>query len=117
MTIILWYNPKCGTCRQVREVIEAKGYTPKLVDYLKTPPSVDEIDQACKKAGIEPAQLARQKEPIYASIAARCRTRQDWLRALHEHPILMERPVVIWNERALIARPAERVAALFTESK
>jgi arsenate reductase len=113
MPITLWYNPKCGTCRRVREAIEAKGYTPQLVDYLKTSPSMDEIDQACKKAGIEPSRLARQKEPIYPSIAARCRTRQDWLRALHENPILIERPVVIWGERAIIARPAERVEEIF----
>ena len=72
--------------------------------------SVDEIDQACRKAGIEPSQLARQKEPTYASVAARCKTRQDWLKALHENPILIERPVVILDHRAIIARPAERIA-------
>jgi len=112
MTITIWYNPKCGTCQKVRAAIEAKGHTPRLVEYLKTPPSVEEIDQACRKAGIEPQQLARQKEPAYAAIADRCKTRQDWLKALHENPVLIERPVVILEDTAIIARPPERVEEL-----
>src|SRR5262245_10731942 len=95
MKIVVWYNPKCGTCQKVRALIEAKGHQPQLVEYLKTPPSTQEIDQACRKAGIEPQQLARQKEPIYASVAKTCKTRQDWLKALHQNPVLIERPVVI----------------------
>jgi arsenate reductase len=113
MNITIWYNPKCGTCQKVRAAIEAKGLKPRLVEYLKTPPSTEEIDQACRKAGMEPQQLARQKEPVYPSVAARCKNRQDWLKALHENPVLIERPFVILDNKALIARPPERVGELF----
>ena len=109
MNITIWYNPKCGTCQKVRAAIEAKGHKPRLVEYLKAPPSVEEIDEACRKAGIEPQALARKKEPAYEAVAARCKTRQEWLEALHENPVLIERPVVILEDRAIIARPAERV--------
>lgn len=109
MNITVWYNPKCGTCQKVRAAIEAKGHKPHLVEYLMEPPSVEEIDSACRKAGIEPQQLARQKEAAYKSVASRCKTRQDWLMALHENPVLIERPVVILEDRAIIARPPERV--------
>jgi arsenate reductase (glutaredoxin) len=112
MTVTIWYNPKCGTCQKVRAAVEAKGHKPRLVEYLKAPPSVQDIDDACRKAGIEPQQLARQKEPVYASATARCKTRQDWLEALHENPVLIERPMVILEDRAIIARPPERLDEL-----
>ena len=112
MNITVWYNPHCGTCRKARAAIEAQGHKPRLVEYLKTPPSVQEIEEACRKAGLEPQDLARRKEPAYESVAARCKTRQDWLQALHENPILIERPVVLLEDRAIIARPAERVAEI-----
>ena len=113
MNITVWYNPKCGTCQKVRATIEAKGHRPRLVEYLKAPPTPAEIDQVCQKAGIEPQQLARQKESIYAGVAKACKTRQDWLNALHENPVLIERPVVILEDRAIIARPPERVEEIF----
>lgn len=112
MNVTIWYNPRCGTCQKVKATIEAKGHQPQLVEYLKTPPSIQEIDQACRKAGIEPQELARQKEEIYPEIAQRCETRQDWLKALHENPVLIERPVVILDNRAIIARPPERLSEL-----
>src|SRR5581483_2116647 len=83
LKITVWYNPKCGTCQKVRATIEARGHRPRLVEYLKAPPSVEEIDEVCRKLDLEPQQLARQKESIYDSIAKKCKTRQDWLRALH----------------------------------
>lgn len=109
MTIEIWYNPKCGTCQKVRAAVEAKGHRPKLVEYLKKPPSVAEIDAVCRKAGIEPQALARQKENVYAAIAARNPDRAGWLKALHDHPVLIERPIVIIDNRAIIARPPEKL--------
>ena len=115
MNITIWYNPHCGTCQKVRSAVEAKGYTPRLIEYLKTPPSVNDIDDVCRKAGIEPQDLARKKEPVYAEVAARCRTRREWIEALHDHPVLIERPVVIVDGRAIVARPPEKLQDLWLE--
>lgn len=109
LSATVWYKPTCGTCQKVRKALEDKGYSLTLVEYLKTPPTVAEIDAACQKAGIEPSALARQKEEIYPEVSARCKTRQDWLQALHDNPLLIERPVVILEDRAIIARPPERL--------
>lgn len=109
MDITIWYNPKCGTCQKVRAAVEAKGHTPRLVEYLKTPPSVAEIEDVCRKAGLEPQALAREKEPIYESIAAKAKDRAAWLKALHDHPVLIQRPIVITSTKALICRPPERL--------
>jgi len=112
MNITVWYNPKCGTCQKVRAALEAKGHQPRLVEYLKTPPSVQEIDAACKKAGLPPQELARKKEPLYEGFAKMGLDRAGWLKVLHENPVLIERPVVITKDRAIIARPPERLADL-----
>jgi arsenate reductase (glutaredoxin) len=110
--IKILYNPTCGTCQKVRQSIEAKGHKPEVIEYLKNPPSVDDLDKICKMMGLEPHAIARDKEPIYAQVAARCKTREDWLRALHDHPILIQRPIVIAGDRAIIARPPEKLAEL-----
>jgi arsenate reductase (glutaredoxin) len=109
MDMTILYNPKCGTCQKVRAAVEAKGYKPRLIEYLKTPPSVQELDAICKKLGLEPQAIAREKEPIYEATAARCKTRQDWLKALHDNPVLIQRPIVVLGDRAIIARPPESI--------
>lgn len=110
--ITVWYNPKCGTCQKVVSAIKAKGHKPRLVQYLKNPPSIEEIGQVCRMAGLAPQELACQKEPLYAEIAAKNLDHAGWLKALHEHPVLIERPVVIMGKRALIARPPERLSEI-----
>ncbi len=112
MTITAWINPKCGTCQKVVAALRAKGHEPTIIEYLKTPPSVAQIDEVCKKLNVEPQTIARQKEPIYADIAARCKTRKDWLTALHDNPVLIERPIVFMADRAVIARPPEKLDGL-----
>ncbi len=93
--ITVWANMKCGTCRQVLAKLKEKGFEPEVIEYLKTPPSAAEIDMACKKLGLEPQAIAREKEDVYNAVASHCKTRQDWLNALHENPILIQRPIVI----------------------
>ena len=109
MNLTAWINPKCGTCQKVLAALRDKGHKPTVIEYLKTPPSVAEIDAVCKKIGVEPQAIARQKEPNYAAIAARCKTRQDWLEALHANPVLIERPILFTPDRAVIARPPEKL--------
>jgi len=112
MKATILYNPACGTCQKVRAAVEAKGYKTELVEYLKNPPTVTELDAICRKLGIEPEAVARQKEPIYAGIAAKTQGRAAWLQALHNNPVLIERPIVVIGERAIIARPPEKLAEL-----
>jgi len=113
MDITILYNPKCGTCQKVRAAVEAKGYKPRIVEYLKNPPSVSELDAISRKLGLEPLAMARETEPTYAGIAAKKLDRAGWLKALHENPILIQRPIVILEDRAIIARPPEKLEELF----
>jgi len=107
MKATVLYNPKCGTCRKVRELLEAQGYALTLVEYLRVPPSPAELDSICEKLGIQPQELAREKEAEYAPVAASAKTRAQWLQALHDHPALIQRPIVIIGNKAIIPRPPE----------
>ena len=107
---VIYYNPKCGTCQKVLAILEEKKLNPRKVEYLKTPPSERELDEMLKKLDLPPEGLARQKEPVYAEKAAgRSLTRAQWLKLFHENPVLIERPVVVIGNRAIIARPPEKV--------
>lgn len=103
----VYYNPRCGTCQKVKALLEGKGFALQLVEYLRTPPAVTDLDRLCRLLGVEPQALARQGEPVYATVAAKAVTREQWLQALHEHPELIQRPIVVIGERAVIARPPE----------
>jgi len=106
------YNPLCGTCRKVHDALKTKGYSVKVIEYLKETPFVSELDVICQKLGMEPEAVAREKEAVYETVSKTCKTRQDWLRALHDHPILIQRPIVIIGDRAIIARPPEKLDEL-----
>ncbi len=107
--VTIYYNPKCGTCQKAKAIAEAKGYSVRTIEYLKSAPSEQEIDGLLKKLGMEPQDLARQKEPVYQEKAAgKALTRAQWLTLLHENPVLIERPVIVKGDRAIVARPAEK---------
>jgi arsenate reductase len=107
---VIYYNPHCGTCRKTLELLKSKNINPRVVEYLKTPPSVSELDAILKKLNMPPEGLARKKEPVYAEKAeGKNLSRAQWLQLLHENPVLIERPVVVLGDRAIVARPPERV--------
>jgi arsenate reductase (glutaredoxin) len=114
MKATLYYKPTCGTCQKVRKALEDKGAELTLVEYLKTPPSPAELDSILKKLKMEPEELVRKKEPLYEEkFAKKTLSRPEWLKVLHENPVLIERPIVVMGDRAVVARPPERLAELF----
>ena len=108
--VTIYHNPACGTSRNTLALIRNSGIEPRIVEYLKTPPSEAELDQILKKLGVEPERLARKKEPVYAEKAeGHPLTRTEWLQLFHEQPRLIERPIVVIGNRAIVARPPEKV--------
>jgi arsenate reductase (glutaredoxin) len=115
MIATLYHKPACGTCQRVLKALQDKGVEITPVEYLKTPPSPDELDAILQKLKMEPEDLVRKKEPLYQEkFAGKTLTRAQWLKALHENPVLIERPIVVIGNRAVIARPPERLAELFS---
>jgi arsenate reductase len=114
MKVILYHKPTCGTCQKVLKALHNKGVEIHAVEYLKTPPSETELAAILKKLKMEPEELARRKEPLFEEkFAGKSLSRSQWLKVLHENPVLIERPIVVMGDRAVVARPPERLAELF----
>ena len=114
MAVTIFHNPKCSTSRHALELIEARGAKPKVVEYLKTPPSADEIDAILTKMKAEPDAIVRLKNaPEDAAAAwAKAGTRAKKIAALAAHPILIERPVVVAGRKAALIRPKAEAEAI-----
>jgi arsenate reductase (glutaredoxin) len=110
----IYHNPRCTKSRETLALLEQAGTTPRIVEYLKTPPTAAELKAIVAKLGIEPEQLVRKGEDVYKSTyAGRKLTPAQWIDAMVEHPVLIERPIVIKGKHAVIGRPPENVKKLF----
>lgn len=105
----IWHNNRCGKSRGALEILQEKGFTPNVVKYLETPPTAKEIKEVLKKAGIKAHDLIRTGEEEYKPYKGKTLTEAEWIQVMIEHPILIERPVVINGDKAVVARPPERV--------
>lgn len=112
-TIRIYYNPRCSKCRDTAALVREYGYNTELIEYLATPPGKEELRGLLKKLGMKPLELIRTGEAVFKeNYAGRTLSDEEWLDALLAHPVLMERPVVVRDNRAVVARPAEKVLAL-----
>ena len=110
--ITIYHNPKCSKSRAALELVAARGDV-KVIEYLKTPPTAGELEALVAKLGVEPEQLVRQGEDVYKQqYAGKTLTRSQWIDAMVRHPILIERPIVVVGDRAVIGRPPENVRVL-----
>ena len=115
--VTIYHNPRCNTSRTTLELIRKKGIEPKVVEYLKTPPSEAELSAIVRKLGIKPLELVRRNEKIFKDqYAGQNRGDKEWIKAMIEHPILMQRPIVVRGEAAVIGRPPEDVKPLLKSS-
>jgi len=108
--MIIWHNNSCGKSRSALQILEENGIKPEVVKYLENPPTAKEIKDVLKKAGIKAHDLIRTGESIYKELyKGKTLSENEWIDAMVEHPILIERPVVIHGDKAVIARPPEKV--------
>ena len=111
MTTTIYHNPKCGTSRNTLGLIRNTGEEPVIVEYLKTPLSRGELVALLGKLGISARELMRSKEPLCAELGLNDPSVSDdaILDAMAQHPILMNRPVVITSKGAKLCRPESEV--------
>jgi arsenate reductase len=111
MSVTIYHNPRCTKSRAALKLIEERGITPKVVEYLNTPPSPAALKAILKKLGLKPSDLLRKSEPRYAELGLKDRTLDDdaLIALMAENPILIERPIVVAGGKAAIGRPPEKV--------
>ena len=106
---IIYHNPKCSTTRKALELLRDNGIEPKIVQYLKTPPSRDELLTMIRDAGIDVRSAVRKREPLYAELNLAEASDEQLLDAMAEHPVLIERPFVVTPKGTRLARPVDTV--------
>jgi len=114
MSVTIYHNPRCGKSRQTLQLLKDQGIEPVIIEYLKTPPTAKELDGILQKLGMEPRDLMRKSESEYKNLTLGDAEldRQTLIQAMVEHPILIERPIVLANSKAAVGRPPENVLAI-----
>lgn len=99
------HNPRCGKSRNCLAFLTEANQSFEIINYLQNPLSEAEITVLLQKLGIQPLELVRQKETVWIdNYKNKSLTNKDIIKAMSEHPILIERPIVIINDKAIIAR-------------
>lgn len=112
MSIIIMHNKRCGNSRKCLQIIQEHGVIPQVREYLKDPLTREELEVLLDQLGGSPTELIRTKETLFKEhYSALELTREAIIKVLLSHPELMQRPVVSEGEKAVIARPTEKVLA------
>ena len=113
----IYHNPRCSKSRETLALLEQHGANPHVIEYLKTPPTAAELETIIARLGIEPEQLVRKGEAVYkSSFADQSLTGAQWIEAMVANPVLIERPIVLKGDRAVLGRPPENVKTLFRDA-
>lgn len=109
--LTLYHNPRCSKSRSALQLLEARGLTPTIVRYLETPPSAAQLQAVLSKLGIAARQLLRSGEADYQALnlADPSLSETQLIAAMVAHPTLIERPILIAGDQAVIGRPPEKV--------
>jgi len=112
--ITIYHNPRCSKSRQTLAILQDAGIEPRIIEYLDHPPTLAELETIADQLGMQPDEFIRSKEAAYAGLdpAGAERSRLQLLEAMAAEPILIERPIVVRGDRAVIGRPPENVRRL-----
>lgn len=113
-TATIYHNPRCSKSRQTLALLEARGIEPEVVLYLENPPDAATLKSLLGQLGLDARSLMRSKEAPYQALNLgdpAC-TEDQLIQAMTEHPILIERPIVVTSKGAALGRPPENVLAL-----
>lgn len=108
METTIYHNPRCGTSRNVMEILKENNSCITVIEYLNNPPSVEELKELLSKLNIDSEGLMRKKQDEYSLITPNM-SEEEKIKIIHENPILIERPIVITTKGAKICRPKEVV--------
>lgn len=111
MTTTIYHNPRCSKSRRTLELLRDQGVEPQIVEYLKTPPEAATLERLLRMLGLEPRELMRKKEKEYKEngLADPELSREALIAAMVVNPKLIERPIVVRDDKAALGRPPEAV--------
>lgn len=109
--VIIYHNPRCSKSREALQLLQQHHIKPKIIEYLKTPLNEKDIKQLLRLLKISPRDLMRKNESIYKELHLDNNklSDQELIKAIIDNPILIERPIIIHKQKAVIARPPEKL--------
>lgn len=113
--VTIYHNPACATSRKVLAAIRARGTKPRVIEYLKTPPSRAELTSLLSRMGMTPRVLLRRRGTPYEELGLDDPKKSDeaLIGAMLAHPVLIERPIVVTERGVRLCRPVEKLAEIF----
>lgn len=112
----IYHNPRCTKSRQTLRLLQDHGIAPRVIEYLKTPPTAAQLKTIIAQLRIKPEQLVRKGEEVFKTkYAGKSLSDAQWIHAMVQNPVLMERPIVVSGRRAVLGRPPESVRQLLDE--
>ncbi len=116
MSVTIYHNPKCSKSRETLELLGEHGITPNIIEYLECPPTAENLKEILAKLEISPRELMRKKESVYAELKLGNPSLSDdqLIDFMIAHPILIERPIVLANDKAALGRPPAQVLEILS---
>jgi arsenate reductase (glutaredoxin) len=112
----VWHNPRCSKSRGACGLLEERGVEVEVRRYLDEPPSREELERLLDLLDVDdPRRIVRTQEAVYRELGLADASRDRLIEAIVEHPILLERPIVVRGGRAVVARPPERLMELLED--
>ena len=112
--VTMYHNPRCSKCRQTLDLLHGRGIEPDIVEYLDTPPDAETLNRILDQLGMEPRELMRTNEAEYKEnkLSDPALTREQLIRAMVDHPKLIQRPIVLNEGKAALGRPPENIVEI-----
>src|SRR3990172_8697974 len=106
--LIIYHNPRCSKSRETLKIIQEKNVEVQIIDYQKKPPTYAELKDVLVKLNMKPQEIIRKTEPLYKKkFKDKNFGDEEWIKIMTETPILIERPIVVARNKAVIGRPPE----------
>ena len=112
MNLIIWHYSGCGTSKKVLDFLRSQNDSLTIREYQKNPPTVSELELVLNKMGISAEDILRKKDNVFKELFSNVTfSNQEWLELMHQHPSIIERPIVVSDSKAWLARPADEFIA------
>ncbi|HMC96569.1 MAG TPA: arsenate reductase (glutaredoxin) [Flavobacteriales bacterium] len=112
-TWTIYHDPRCSKSRDALQLLRDNGVEPNVIEYLKDVPTERELEMLLMKLGMKAEDLLRKKEPVFKKRFGKFKFNEhEWVRVMHEHPALIERPIVVKNHKAVLGRPLDKIEEL-----
>lgn len=114
MNVTILHNPRCSKSRQTLKLLKERGIEPDVIEYLSAPPTADQLREILNLLAMEPRDLMRASEPIYDDLGLGDANldRDALIQAMVDNPILIQRPIVISDGKAVLGRPPENISKI-----